>query len=126
MNEKCVNDDPELLKHALCILGDRYSALMIRHLQAQPLRFKEFEKLLPSISPRTLSQRLAMLEEQGLVMKSVCPESPGRLQYVLTSSGEDLDNVLHLLAKWSERHISYLKQIKSTTGHKKDLLKPRS
>lgn len=105
MSSLCESDKPELVQQTLEIIGDRYSALLIRLMHDQPRRFKDFEKLVPGISPRTLSQRLAMLEETGIVDKTTCPSSPGRSHYELTQAGKDLDEVLHAMASWARNHL---------------------
>lgn len=106
MNTLCKNDKPELLAQVLQIIGDKYSALLIRSMHDEPQRFKDFEEKIEGISPRTLSQRLSTLEAQGVICKEVCPESPGRSQYELTQAGKDLDEVLHAMANWSKKHSS--------------------
>ena len=105
MTDLCKNDNPEQIKCALAILGDRYTALLIRSMHDGPKRFKDFEQEIDGISPRTLSQRLTMLEENGIAEKNQCPDSPGRSHYELTESGRDLDAVLHSMAEWSRKHV---------------------
>ena len=109
MNDMCKNDSPEQIKCALQILGDKYSALLIRLMHDKPQRFKDFEEAIPEISPRTLSHRLSMLEENGIIEKNACPDSPGRCQYELSEAGKDLDAVLHSMAEWSKKHIQQVK-----------------
>ncbi len=104
MTNLCKNDGSDSIKTALKILGDKYSALMIKFMHEKPQRFKDFEQNIPGISPRTLSQRLAMLETSGIISKHVCPDSPGRNQYELTQAGQDLDQVIHCMANWGEKH----------------------
>jgi len=103
MTDSCKNDSLDSIRCALGIIGDRYTALLIKSMHDGPMRFKDFEKTIDGISPRTLSQRLTMLEEQKIIEKGTCPESPGRLHYKLTQSGLDLDGVIHSLAEWGKR-----------------------
>ena len=105
MKDMCTGDSPEQLKRTLAIIGDRYSALLIRLMHDKPQRFKDFEQAIPEISPRTLSHRLSMLEENGIAEKNTCPDSPGRCQYELSQAGQDLDDVLHSMAEWSKKHL---------------------
>jgi DNA-binding HxlR family transcriptional regulator len=105
MTEMCTNDSPELIKQTLGILGDKYTALLIRLMHDSPCRFKDFEEKIPGLSPRTLSQRLDMLVQNGIAEKTTCPSSPGRYQYELTQAGVDLDDVLHSMAIWSKKHL---------------------
>ncbi len=106
MTDLCTKDKPEELRQALAIIGDKYSALLIRLMHEEPQRFKDFEQAIPDISPRTLSQRLVMLEEKGILEKKTCPTSPGRNHYELTQAGKDLDAVLHSMAEWSKKHLA--------------------
>ncbi len=101
----CKQDSPEELKQTLEIIGDKYSALLIRLMHDSPQRFKDFETAIPQISPRTLSHRLAMLEDKGIIEKNTCPDSPGRCHYELSDAGKDLDAVLHSMAEWSKKHL---------------------
>jgi DNA-binding HxlR family transcriptional regulator len=47
----------------------------------------ELEHACPGISPRTLSERLDMLERQGVVVRRSYPESPPRVEYELSEKG---------------------------------------
>src|SRR6056297_2599720 len=105
MNSLCTNDKPECIKQTLDIIGDKYSALMIRQLNEGPKRFKDFESNIEGISPRTLSMRLSMLEEKGIISKDTCPDSPGRCQYELTNAGKELDSVVHAMAQWGTKYM---------------------
>ena len=106
MTNSCKNDSPELIRKALEIIGDKYSALIIRMMHEKPQRFKDLEQAIKGISPRTLSQRLSMLEMHGIIDKAQCPESPGRCHYQLTQSGKDLDQVIHSMAEWSRHNLT--------------------
>ena len=55
-----------------------------------PRRFMQLEHACPGISPRTLSERLDMLERQGIVIRRSYPESPPRVEYELTEKGRAL------------------------------------
>ena len=50
----------------------------------------QLEHACPGISPRTLSERLDMLERQGVVIRRSYPESPPRVEYELTEKGRAL------------------------------------
>jgi len=89
---------------ALHILGDKWSGLIIRELiTAGPRRFSELEQTLGGISPRTLSQRLDMLEHCHIVVKAAVGQSP-RPVYMLTSKGEDLAPILRAMIAWGEKY----------------------
>jgi DNA-binding HxlR family transcriptional regulator len=52
-----------------------------------------------------LSERLRSLEAEGLVTRTVVPESPVRVEYELTGKGRELQDALHEIASWAERWI---------------------
>ena len=69
------------------LIGSKWTALIVHDLSEGPRRFTELEHACPGISPRTLSERLHMLERQGIVERHSYPESPPRVEYELTDKG---------------------------------------
>jgi len=69
------------------IIGTKWTSLILHDLSEGPRRFMELEHACPGISPRTLSERLDMLEGQGVLMRRSYPESPPRVEYELTEKG---------------------------------------
>lgn len=86
------------------ILGSKWTALILRDLSQGPRRFCEFEKSLPGISPRTLSQRLDTLELDKIITKKSYAEVPPRVEYTLTKKGRDLMPVLKSMADWGVKY----------------------
>jgi len=86
------------------ILGSKWTALILRDLSEGSKRFKDFEKSLPGISPRTLSQRLDELECKDVVTKKSFAEVPPRVEYTLTSKGNDLLPILKSMADWGTKY----------------------
>ncbi len=72
------------------LIGSKWTSLIIHDLSEGPRRFTELEHACPGISPRTLSERLHMLEVEGMVVRSSYPESPPRVEYALTPKGAAL------------------------------------
>ncbi len=72
------------------ILGAKWTALLVHDLSEGARRFSELEHSCPGISPRTLSERLRVLEGEGIVLRRSYPESPPRVEYELTAKGEGL------------------------------------
>jgi DNA-binding HxlR family transcriptional regulator len=89
---------------AMQIIGNKWTALILRDLAAGPSRFCELEKSVGNINPRTLSQRLDDLEEHGIITKHAANESSSRPEYALTVKGKDLLPVLHQMAAWGKRY----------------------
>jgi DNA-binding HxlR family transcriptional regulator len=89
---------------AMEIIGAKWTSLVIKELAAGPKRFYEFEEAIPKINPRTLSQRLDDLESHGIITKERFNEVPPRIEYSLTSKGQDLIPVLRSMAEWGDKH----------------------
>lgn len=89
---------------AMAIIGNKWTALILRDLTASPKRFCEFERSLPGISPRTLSQRLDDLEGHGIITRETPVGSPPRTEYALTQKGQDLVPILKQMAIWGEKY----------------------
>lgn len=90
---------------ALDVIGERWSLLILRDLRRfGPLRFQDLEKGLPGIAPNTLSARLKLLENQGVVATRLYEAHPPRYEYLLTEKGKALGPVLKALYAWGERY----------------------
>lgn len=86
------------------IIGNKWTALILRDLASGCKRFGELEKSVGTINPRTLSQRLDDLEEHGIITKESFAEVPPRCEYTLTKKGEDLVPILQQMAKWGTKY----------------------
>jgi len=91
---------------AMQIIGNKWTALILRDLTNGPVRFNELEKSVNGINPRTLSKRLDELEEQGIITKKSYPEVPPHIEYRLTEKGNDLLPILVQMASWGEKHYT--------------------
>lgn len=89
---------------AMRVIGNKWTALILRDLFEGPKRFCELEKSVGHINPRTLSQRLDDLEAEGIITKQSFAEVPPRIEYTLTSKGRDLQPILKQMAAWGNKH----------------------
>ncbi len=84
------------------IIGSRWTIAIVRDLISGPKRPSELAKSLKGISAKTLTQRLRDLEKWGLVHRAAYQEIPPRVEYSLTSRGQDLVFVLEALKDLGE------------------------
>jgi DNA-binding HxlR family transcriptional regulator len=96
---------PSSVAATLQVIGDRWSALIIRELFFGSTRFDEFQRHL-GIATNILSQRLQRLVEHGIVDKRVYQLRPGRYEYKLTDKGLDLYPVPLSMLAWGDRWLS--------------------
>src|SRR3954467_5855101 len=72
------------------LIAYKWTPLIVHDLSEGPRRFMQLEHACPGISPRTLSERLHMLEEEGILIRRSYPESPPRGEYELPDRGRAL------------------------------------
>lgn len=94
------------IANAMEIIGNKWTALILRDLSTGSRRFCELEKSVGHINPRTLSRRLGDLEARDVVSKQVFAEVPPRCEYSLTAKGADLIPVLRQMAAWGEKYAA--------------------
>jgi DNA-binding HxlR family transcriptional regulator len=94
---------PEEVRRAANLLERRWtvSILYVSH-EGGAVRFNEFQQALGSIPPATLAQRLADLEEAGVLERAVIDDRPPRVEYRLTQRGRELRSLVNALARFAE------------------------
>jgi DNA-binding HxlR family transcriptional regulator len=96
-------DDACGLAHALELIGERWALLVMRELMFGPRRFSGLRRDLPGISANVLTQRLAELEERGLVRRARLPPPAAVQVYEATEWGLEAAPILGVLGKWAAR-----------------------
>lgn len=106
MNARTIKIEPHVgcIASAMEIVGNKWTALILRDLFSGPKRFCELEKSVGKINPRTLSQRLDCLEAQGIISREQYSEVPPRTEYTLTQKGRDLLPILKQMAAWGTKY----------------------
>ncbi|RSL29894.1 transcriptional regulator [Salibacterium salarium] len=87
---------------AFQLLGKRWIGIIIRVLEAGPMRFNEMAEQIPDISKKMLTERLKDLEEQEMVERDVTPTTPVRITYTLTDKGKAITPALAEVQKWAD------------------------
>jgi DNA-binding HxlR family transcriptional regulator len=88
------------------LIGRRWTGAIIFLLLKQTCRFATLRDAIPDITDRMLSERLQELEEEGLVQRTVVPDTPVRVEYSLTKKGKALAGPIGAIAEWAEKHVS--------------------
>jgi DNA-binding HxlR family transcriptional regulator len=92
------------LEAALAVIGNKWTALILRDLNRGARRFCEIEHRSGGINPRTLSQRLDDLAAHGIIEKQQLSDCPARSCYQLTGKGRDLLPVLQQMSAWGAKY----------------------
>jgi DNA-binding HxlR family transcriptional regulator len=90
---------------SLDLLGDRWTLLIIRDLLWGKSRYGAFAVSPEGIPTNILADRLARLEQAGVIKSTPYQQNPPRHDYALTPKGLDLKPVLAALVKWGKRHV---------------------
>lgn len=88
--------------HAVELIGRRWNGAIVRVLLGDSHRFAEIAAAIPDISDRMLAERLKELEQEGVVVRTVIPETPVRVEYALTDRGRALEPAIRALSEWAE------------------------
>jgi len=91
--------------HALSLVGERWSLLIVRELLHGPKRYTDLTHGLPGIGTNILAARLRDLEESGVIQKRTLPPPAASTVYELTEFGAGLREALYALARWGARTI---------------------
>lgn len=94
------------VRAATDILGDKWTPELLRFLANQEvMRFSGVQDAVSGINPRTLSARLARLEQEGVIEK-ITKNGSSRCEYCLTAKGQALIPILHAMDTWSRQFKS--------------------
>ena len=93
------------IAHALDLVGERWSLLVVRELMHGPKRYTDLAEHLPGIGTNILASRLRDLEACGIVTKRKLPPPAASQVYELTDYGRGLQTVMRELALWGARSL---------------------
>jgi DNA-binding HxlR family transcriptional regulator len=82
------------------VIGGKWTLLILRDLFDGTKRFGELRASLTGISPKTLSERLRLLEQADIIARTIYPEVPPRVEYALTPRGQMLQPIIETMREW--------------------------
>jgi DNA-binding HxlR family transcriptional regulator len=88
---------------ALNVLGQKWVMRIVRALGERTQRFCELQDALGGANSATLSQRLKLLEDEGLIDRTMVSEVPPWVEYSLTTKGSDLRKAIVGIDRWADR-----------------------
>ncbi len=101
--------DPDCLSSPMPIkVGDKWTWLILRCLEAGPRRFSELKVPLRGITPKVLAQSLRALERDGLLTRTEFDENPPRVVYELTALGRSLFGPMDAACAWARQNLGQL------------------
>lgn len=87
--------------YTLSLISGKYKPIILYCLmEYQPVRFNEMQRYLKNVADRTLSRNLKELENDDLIIRTVYPQIPPKVEYTLSERGRSLVKVLDKLCDW--------------------------
>lgn len=91
------------------ILSGKWKLMILwRIYKSSAIRFNELQRQVGKITTKTLTEQLKELEELQIVKRTVYPETPPRVEYALTETGETLAPILQALCDWGKSYRQYM------------------
>lgn len=85
------------------IIGQKWTLQIVKTLlECRSRRFCELQDALGGVNPSTLSSRLKMLEDEGLIRREQISAIPPHVEYSLTEMGFQLQCVIREISRWSQ------------------------
>ena len=85
------------------LIGRRWTGAIIFVLLKSRCRFATIRDAVPDITDRMLSDRLQELEQEGILERTVIPDTPVRVEYALTKKGRALGSAVDAIADWAHK-----------------------
>jgi len=85
------------------LIGRRWTGAIIFVLLKSRCRFATLRDAIPDITDRMLSDRLQELEQEGILERTVIPDTPVRVEYALTKKGRALAAAVDAIADWAHK-----------------------
>jgi DNA-binding HxlR family transcriptional regulator len=89
-------------------LADKWVTLVLSALAGGEQRYSELSRAIAGVSQKMLTQTLRNLERDGIVVRSITPAVPVRVDYRLTPLGASLLPVVAAIKGWAEQHMDHV------------------
>lgn len=88
----------------VALIGSKWKLLIMRNLLSRPWRFNELRKDLEGVSQKVLTDSLRSMEDDGIVIRTVYPEVPPRVEYSLSELGKSMRPIMDAMEKWGTEY----------------------
>lgn len=97
---------------ALRVLEGKWKIVIVVQLFAAktPLRFSELERRIEGVTQKMLIQQLKELEKDGIIIRTVYPQVPPKVEYSLSVIGRALGPAIEALVDWTSLKCSMRRQ----------------
>lgn len=106
--KECELPDPTVIKNMMekykGLIGEKETIIYIGLLVRGSMGFNEMKRMLPWISPKTLSERLKRLAGAGLVNRDIISDQPFTVRYSLTEAGTEIAILIRIIGIIMRKH----------------------
>jgi DNA-binding HxlR family transcriptional regulator len=100
-------------RRLLDVIGDKWKPIVLIILGKGMKRYGELQRCLPDVSKKMLTQTLRMLEQDGLLKRTVYAEVPPKVEYKLTRLGQSFLEPVMALCRWASGHTDDLDAVQA-------------
>ena len=86
------------------LIGSKWKLLILKYLLNKTMRYNELKREIDGISQKVLTSTLKSMVEDGIVIRTSCPEVPPRVEYSLSEIGESMRPVIDVMADWGNTY----------------------
>ena len=87
------------------MIGGKYKSHILWHLVGGTLRFGELQRRIPQATPKMLTQQLRELEKDSLILRTVYPVVPPKVEYRLSDLGMSIRPILSAMYNWGADYM---------------------
>jgi len=92
-------------KTAQTLFAGKYKPEILLMLTHDTLRYSNLARRMPGVSPKVLTQQLREMEADGLIIRTIFPEVPPKVEYSLTQLGKSARPILEAMRDWGEEYL---------------------
>ncbi|GMR20133.1 MAG: winged helix-turn-helix transcriptional regulator [Gammaproteobacteria bacterium] len=115
-NKQCDGSFRCPVEACLEVIGGKWKGVILFHLLGGTKRFNALRRLLPGVTQRMLTRQLRELEADQIVVRTVYPEVPPKVEYSLSEFGKTLEPILRVLQKWGAEYLDQITAIRRSSA----------
>lgn len=118
-NQACHSSDGCPIEVSLEVIGGMWKTLIIRELIGGTRRYSELHRALRPVTHKMLAQQLRELENDGVIVRTVYPQVPPKVEYSLSILGKQLIPLMGAMKDWGEKILKHRKSKETTEQPKR-------
>lgn len=89
----------------LSVIGGKWKVVILWRLVSGTKRFNELQRSISNITRKMLTEQLRDMEKDNLIVRTVYPEVPPKVEYSLSNYGRTFIPVMQAMAQWGLVHL---------------------